>query len=313
MVLNEKYKDTNPITFYLSRILRLYPTYMIGAILIICISYEEISKLLATLSGIQQIIYVFTNTFLIGLDISRYLVDPPAWSLASELSFYLVAPFILKSQRKTLLFFLYGCLYLYVISKLTYPLSPSLEFFASAKINTFNYYFYPSSIFCFSLGAFAYNASKHGNPYQYFITAPIAIGLVAFDFVPQLLFAASLPLLFHYTKYNKFDRFIGELSYPAYILHWAFWMMIKPYTESNPKYFSIISFGTWVALASCFLGLFIYFALEKWVNKYRESNDFINSKSSNNRHLIFYKWILLSVYFLFPLVVLAYISQYQLT
>jgi peptidoglycan/LPS O-acetylase OafA/YrhL len=34
-----------------------------------------------------------------------------------------------------------------------------------------------------------------------------------------LLFAASVPMVFTATKHDRFDRVVGELSYPLYLVH----------------------------------------------------------------------------------------------
>jgi hypothetical protein len=128
----------------------------------------------------------------------------------------------------------------------------------------------------------------------------------------QLIFAATIPVIFQFTKNIKFDRFLGELSYPVYILHWAFWIIIKPFFEANPRYFSVISFGTSVALASAVFGLIIYFLIEKKINNFRESKLFIEANlPAINIFIAQCKWLILGTYFSFPLAILGYIFYHQ--
>ena len=171
---------------------------------------------------------------------------------------------------------------------------------------------YPASIFYFSLGAFSFFISREGKSLDYFFAAPIVIFLILFGLKAQLIFAATIPVIFQFTKNIKFDKFLGELSYPVYILHWAFWIIIKPFFEASPRYFSVISFGTYVALASAVFGGIIYFLIEKKINDFRESKLFLGANFlAINTFIAKCKWLILSTYFIFPLAVLGYIFYHQ--
>ena len=144
MVLNEKYKDINPIYFYKSRALRLFPVYYIGVFIAIVVSFTSINVFFNHLSIGAKLYFIFQNIFILGQDLSYLLcikatsfscaagdsmsINPPAWSLAVELGFYLIAPYILKSEKKTFAFVVLGCIYLLSLNRIYLPLN-SIDFF----------------------------------------------------------------------------------------------------------------------------------------------------------------------------------------
>jgi len=298
MVLNEKYAETKALDFYTSRILRLFPIYYVGLALSLFVSFAAISKFFGTLPLGSKIFFIFQNIFIVGQDLS-YLVctktaaqgcadpvsltiNPPAWSLAVELGFYLVAPFILKSQKKTFAFVMVGCAYFLCINHLRYPLDTNIGFRA-AEFSGFNYYFYPASFAFFGGGALAYHMSKSSSaPHYWAAVAAIALFSYTQSVMPawHLLFISlAIPTLFNYTKNNRIDRLIGELSYPAYILHFPVLLLVGPLLQSHPEYSKVLSYGTLVALISISIGLLLHFAIEQQINRYRQSLTFLRGAS----------------------------------
>lgn len=88
----------------------------------------------------------------------------------------------------------------------------------------------------------------------------------------MLLIAAMIPVLFNYTKKkNKFDRALGDLTYPAYILHFPFIVLLQPIAREYPEYFRYAGLGTVVAVISVTLGHLIHVTVENRVNAYRKS------------------------------------------
>ena len=80
------------------------------------------------------------------------------------------------------------------------------------------------------------------------------------------LFVLCLPLFFEQTKNNKFDRYIGELSYPVYISHMFISYLIIVYLIPNipnnllPTYLYVIIFTILFALL---LNKFVVNKIEK--------------------------------------------------
>jgi len=296
MVLNGKYRDTPKIIFYKSRVLRIFPIYYIGLLLGLWVSFDSVMQVFNNLTLGSQLLYVFQNLFLFGQDLTSSIVclvtvegsctsvlnvaiNPPSWSLAVELGFYLCAPFVLKDIRKTVAFFLIGCLYLLSLNVLSFPVNV-VDIFRSAEVGDFNYYNYGSSFIFFGGGALTYHLSQ-GNfkphyPLILFIVLLLSFTSTSMPFWHLLFISLSIPIIFNATASNKIDRTIGELSYPVYILHVPMLIAIKPFTESNPNLFEFITATSWVAILACVLGLVLYLTIENSVDKFRKSDEFLS-------------------------------------
>lgn len=151
------------------------------------------------------------------------LLVPPAWSLGVELTFYLIAPFILPRLR-LVIFFLALSLALRV-----YLISIGLE------NRPWTYRFFPTELALFLVGALSHqlwmrflNTRGWLNEHSSLWVSVAAILLVLIaatlhiwtPYIPTLIFVAlALPFLFRFQKYWGWDRWIGELSYPIYIVH----------------------------------------------------------------------------------------------
>jgi len=333
MVLNGKYKDVSNYQFYKSRVLRLFPAYYIGLGLALLVSYAAVSGLFSSLTITSKIIYVFQNLFIVGQDLSYLFclethsgvcadsvgltINPPAWSLAVELGFYLVAPFILKSQKKTFLFVLAGAVYLGILNFIEFPIS-HLGALKPAESWAYTYYFYPSSFAFFGGGALAYHLSKNSDEPNYFAAVGALIVLsmsqTIMPFWHLLFFSLAIPVLFKYTANNKVDRVIGELSYPVYILHFPILILVKRYSSAQPEIVSMVSTGTLVAIVSIILGAAVYYFVERKVSNFRHSDGFIFSEKLSRSYLHYKATKLLAVaYMIVPVVVTAYIiiSQHE--
>jgi peptidoglycan/LPS O-acetylase OafA/YrhL len=114
MVMNEKYVRLPVLTFYRSRVLRLYPAYLAVVAVAILFSYHS-GKKIPTPDNVKDWISLvvtngtlLTNPLLPKNDLN--LVISPAWSLAIELQFYIAVPFILTRRLWIALYNLAICL-----------------------------------------------------------------------------------------------------------------------------------------------------------------------------------------------------------
>jgi peptidoglycan/LPS O-acetylase OafA/YrhL len=150
---------------------------------------------------------------------------PQAWTIGVELTFYLVAPFIVGRSLWTIamlalasLVFRFGMAHLGFDGE---PWSRSL---------------FPSELVFFLMGVAAFRLYLRlptlTNPYiNLWRVAPITVALLISpvlsrqpnvllaDTVPYVLVAIGIPFLFNSTKSSALDARIGGLSYPIYIGH----------------------------------------------------------------------------------------------
>jgi peptidoglycan/LPS O-acetylase OafA/YrhL len=259
-VIIENKTYVNAKKFYISRILRLYPIYCFIAILtffsflIASFILEMELEFFSTYNGplLSQIILIFSNIFLFLQDLIFFLIVEnnqllfstnfelsdillykgllvgQAWTLSIELTFYIIAPFILP-KRKVLysLFFFSLLLRVYLI------------YLGIGYQDPWTYRFFPTELALFLLGAFSHQIvlpfyrkkikksllEKYSLISTYFLIMItvffwlIPINLIIKTLVLFFLFIILMPLTFLFQEKNKWDKLIGSLSYPIYICH----------------------------------------------------------------------------------------------
>ncbi len=241
--------------FWASRALRLYPIYLTVATLalvdLLLFDPAWFTQFSSTTTGTQWFMAT-VNLTLFGQDWAMFMrtspeglgfatdflrSDPPlfklllvpqAWSLGVELSFYLLAPFILR--RLDLMLLLLGL-----------SLAVRLAVFKAGLgwQDPWTYRFFPAELSLFLLGALSRRLVlprwralfTHRPPGQVDRWATLlALGLCAFyDSAPLpshikgpglvLAMVALLPATFLFNQRATWDRYLGELSYPVYVVH----------------------------------------------------------------------------------------------
>ena len=155
----------------------------------------------------------------------HFLFIPQAWSIGVEITFYLIAPFIVRRKLKIIIFLIILSLILRLV----------LYFHFEFKIDPWTYRFFPTELMFFLLGSITYRIYKKletihiKNTFNKLILVGIVGFTLLYSFLPLpgpvksllylITFFISLPFIFIYTKNCKIDSYIGELSYPIYISH----------------------------------------------------------------------------------------------
>lgn len=255
--------------FYLSRLFRLYPAYLVMlTAMVVCFGVTHTPSVFLNHPDVPLPAFLglaALNLFLVGQDFYQLILNSmefdemnaasrailhamprhffennwmlvgQAWSLGSELLFYAMAPFIVRSPRRILI-----CLGISLVIR--WGLILFCHGFAA---EFWGYNFFPATCCIFLMGSLAYHAYPRLRAYRLAarIGAGISIAFALFALVSILrfqgvllmnhatgfetprfwtafiLFAASLPFLFCCWRKNRADRWIGELSYPLYLVH----------------------------------------------------------------------------------------------
>jgi len=153
----------------------------------------------------------------------RFLFVPQSWSISIELLFYLVVPWLISWRTRNLLL-------LAGLSLVSYAANCLLVYPALADV--LGYFFFPFHLFLFILGMLACRHSAAllaliSHPFRIAIVTALFGGLAFSQFLPLsprnvicvALVVLSLPILFDWTKCSRFQKWVGDLSYPVYICH----------------------------------------------------------------------------------------------
>jgi peptidoglycan/LPS O-acetylase OafA/YrhL len=279
--------ENGQMLFYSNRALRIYPTYI--AVLIFVTVLSEISEghslLLSAENWVSPEFYVpISNIFIFGLDIlithGRNPIIGPAWSLGSELTFYLLVPFIILNRPFVVGILMVGSIIVRIWLNVNgYPVIP------------WTYNFFPSTLVFFLLGHISYliysqiknfAISRHlgiaGIIFfvAYIVYKSFAYGNFFLPFLDPVITTAQgyafylaitlfIPFLFLATKDSKIDRFIGNLSFSTYLLATP----IYHYNHTNLNNFGTENIHLVTAIMTAALSLCIYFAIEKPIEAIR--------------------------------------------
>jgi peptidoglycan/LPS O-acetylase OafA/YrhL len=171
--------------------------------------------------------------------LSNYLLLPQCWSVGLELLFYLCVPFLHRLKTPVLCIVIGSSLFARILAYegaglVHDPWSHrfflfELAFFVAGMLSCRIYIQMEKRDFI------RYVGSKGSGTLKFMIGLLLLVILIALDrcFVSQasavnhhyavfgtpVIAAGMMPFLFILTKANVLDRFIGELSYPVYLVH----------------------------------------------------------------------------------------------
>jgi peptidoglycan/LPS O-acetylase OafA/YrhL len=194
----------------------------------------------------------------------RYLVLNPAWSIGLELWFYLLVPFIALWRTRSLV----------ILALISLIVRSAMEWQAPWS----SYFFFPANVCFFVWGMLAYRIYRSQRytrvATQSRVTAVFLIvvtALVLRQYIPfyrnhdwklYLLFGATLPCLFHASNNWRLDRWIGNLSYPIYLIHASVLLFLEIGYG--------ISSGVIAVVASTLAALILLVAVEEPLERFRQ-------------------------------------------
>jgi len=266
MILNGKY--SNNWLFYSNRALKIFVPYLVvlaGVILLSLIAYATTGNAGPLSTFINEgrnmkagtwAFAIFSNVFLFGQDIASFLtyhdgalvwnlhaleqpmnatmfsLNNPAWTLAVELTFYLVAPFLVRRN------FLVLALLTFALQAIRYQ-EYHVGWFSYGTDNRF----FPFELSLFLFGAVLYRARDLLQVDVRF-QAPIMIGVLTLTaFLPAYFrdgyyqfygfVGLLIPSMFQFSNRNKWDRWLGDLSYPIYVVHFPIAVLMTVFVSST--------------------------------------------------------------------------------
>jgi peptidoglycan/LPS O-acetylase OafA/YrhL len=239
------------LTFYISRAWRIYPLAIIGTLMMAAVASPT--------PTMQTVVWNFA---LIGLKLGKSL-NPPEWSLAIEVQFYLAAPFLFIALRQATV--MWAVVGFGLLAWLAFAFS-----FAGTTLLVF--------VLHFALGIF-YARTRRAADWMRRL-APISVGLFfflgvlpnAFDPVVSgrtaerlaavVLSISALPYVAACLTMpsSRIDRVLGDLAYPIYLTHWPAFVFAA---RATPDY--AIALGILVTCAgSVMLWALVDRPLERW-------------------------------------------------
>ena len=303
LVLDTKYlKAPNGAwRFYGNRMARLLPTYWAVVIAFVAMAYvlhrdanlDWLFNPDKAFAGhpLAYAYMVFTNLLLIGQDLPAfidvngslahtYLIVQQAWSVGTEIWFYLAAPWLVKRSNRTLIALVIGGLTLRFLL-----IASDLPFWPWQQRLVFTEYVY------FLTGILSYRAmmSEHLADLlksRAMKIAAVGCATVITCFIGQLgfghqiamdrpwaMYAAGIalagitavitPTLFWATKNSALDRLAGDFSYPVYMVHLNI-ILLFPNIQSS-------GYGVGVLCASLLVSVPLVFLLERPIDAWRHS------------------------------------------
>jgi peptidoglycan/LPS O-acetylase OafA/YrhL len=254
-ILVERKSYHSLAAFYKNRYLRLYPIYVCVAvptlIAILASRHFGFIEVYRAAPPAAVVLLVFSNLVLFGQDWFMFLgvrqdhlvlttnflnsdvllyrgqIIHPAWTLGVELSFYLVAPFLLPRRK-----------WIYVLLILSLGCRLLLIHLGFGARDPWSYRFFPNELALFLLGALAHQMllpryRELSKRVQGLAANGATCFLVAFSLVYFLIpieeavkrlfllfvFTIGVPLTFLFQRRYALDSRIGNLSYPIYIGH----------------------------------------------------------------------------------------------
>ncbi|MFN8342749.1 MAG: acyltransferase [Cyclobacteriaceae bacterium] len=288
MVYREKYiRSTQPVNdFLVNRFLRLYPLYLLVVLMTIAFSLAMgwwrgsfgqlqfyMDHAAAYPSNFSSLVFLgVSNLTLLCQDwitffsfdaegqlrftglqqemtVQPFLFVPIAWTVAVEMFFYLFVPWLARFAKPWRV--LTALALALAVRALLWQLFEVRDGFAV-------YRFAPTEFFWFLLGMLSYYLYHHRlfPRGRFGMPGLVLILLLIFGYPwhdqPWLVFGAVFlftPAIFYQTAGWKWDRLLGEMTYPMYISHTFFYLIVmanhfpRPYGTALPLVVITLAFS----------------------------------------------------------------------
>lgn len=309
LVWDNKYKShpNGLFLFYTNRAARIYFLYwaVLGISIVVAVTAKLLTKHWVAYFTYPPphglILYeIFTNFFIFGsaqaywlefhyggtlhytmdyvaspYSVWRTLTLGPAWTLELELTFYLLAPFLVNARLRTI----FAIIAASFVARFTW-------YAMGHDVDPWNYRFFPFEIGLFLLGVATYRISRllpwqPGRIASCLILAVVVGTVLEFDlirgfvnsFVYLFAFAALLPHVFALTRSWKVDRFLADMSFPLYLAHWPIMLFIRDFLPVPwPQYPGLLPAIVSVVGAAC-LVIYVERPIERWRRARMTSDD----------------------------------------
>ena len=308
LVLDTKYNYAGSYwTFIGQRVLRLYPVYYLvaaGTLIAALLTHSQHLAIVQTRTFFPQMSFaskaylVLTQFTVIGQDITlftglrghplhlyflsnfrlsnpqvwRFLLVPQTWTVALEMMFYFLAPFLCRLRLRNIVLLTGGSLLLRYIGYWSFGLAH----------DPWTYRFFPFELGFFLCGSIGYRFYRRFKPEleaHKLDLLLLFVSLVAFTIfyqwvqhVPskQHLYYLSVivlvPGLFAIFKDNHVDRFIGELSYPIYLTHYVLNFYSAHWAA---RHFPPFYRGAVIAAITISVSIALYLIFERPMDRFR--------------------------------------------
>ena len=199
-------------------------------------------------------------------------IIPQAWTLGLEFSFYLIAPFIVRRPTYAIVLAFVASLALRVF----------LQFCLGYQGDPWSYRFFPSEFAVFLVGTLGYRLYKLPSiasdkaVFATFILCIVCLSVALLinrwhgvSRLASICFwtvaVGAIPFLFRVTKDNRFDRYLGELSYPIYISHF----LVIWFLDAIVTFGSHVIRGASVIVVTLLISVAIYQGIDRPMDEWR--------------------------------------------
>jgi len=273
------------VTFYISRLWRVLPVYLLITLLSIVVHYYYYPGLLARFTQYDtmgKITYLLSNITLIGYNSLDSKLLVPAWSLDIEMQFYIFFPLIFalifrNSLVKYILFFAAAVTHL--LLAIYYP-----ESTASKTLLYYLPYFLIGMIIYFNNLKFSFKTEVVFNSIFIviilinYLVAPLRAQTMANnaslynmylnEFLPLLL----IPFISNSVKRRSesFDKSLGDVSFEIYLIHASLLIIYSKYSAKLP-FVERVPFTIAFIVATLAIGWVIYHYFDRPIDSFRKA------------------------------------------